>query len=148
MNKKVFAIRLILYILIGIVLPIGFLAWRFDLFQTVTKVSFSMWGVIAIVTFIVLVLGLFKGLKKGMKPGIAKQVIDTICSVTLPLVIVAIVFEWLSDFSTEFVQFLIVLIICETIAGIVNPIPQWELENNIEATENIVQRIINIFTNK
>ena len=96
MTKKIFAIRLTLYIILGLILPIGFLAWRFELFSKVTKISFSVWGLIAIITAIVFVLGLFNGLRKGMKFGLAKQVTDTICKVTIPLVIVTVAFDWMS----------------------------------------------------
>jgi hypothetical protein len=145
MTKKIFAIRLTLYIILGLILPIGFLAWRFELFSKVTKISFSVWGLIAIITTIVFVLGLFNGLRKGMKFGLAKQVTDTICKVTIPLVIVTVAFDWMSSFSKEFVQFLIVLVICETAAGSVNPIPQWCFENNIEQTGNIFKKMFDWF---
>ena len=141
MTKKIFAIRLILYIVIGLILPLGFLAWKFELFNKVTKISFSIWGLIAIITAIVFVLKLFNGLRKGLKHGIAKQVVDTICNVTIPLLIFTVAFDWMSDFSKEFVQFLVVLIICETAAGVINPIPQWCFENNIEQTEGVIKRI-------
>lgn len=141
MTKKIFAIRLILYIAIGLILPLGFLAWKFELFNKVTKISFSIWGLIAIITAIVFVLKLFNGLRKGLKHGIAKQVVDTICNVTVPLLIFTVAFDWMNDFSKEFVQFLVILIICETAAGVVNPIPQWCFENNIEQTEGVIKRI-------
>ena len=148
MTKKVFILRLASYVLLGLIIPIGFLAWRFELFNKVTKISFSVWGLVAIITAIVFILGLFKGLRKGMKQGIAKQAIDTICKVTIPLIIVAVAFDWMSGFSKEFVQFLIVLIISETAAGIVNPIPQWCFENNIEQTKGIIETVVEIFNKK
>ena len=134
MTKKVFAIRLGIYILLGLILPIAFLAWKFELFTKVTQASFSVWGLIAMVIAIVFVLKLFDGLRKGLKHGWTKQVIDSICEITVPLLIVTVAFDWMSGFATEFVQFLILLIICETLAGVANPIPQWCFENNIEQT--------------
>ena len=148
MTKKAFAIRLVLYILVGLVLPLGFLAWRFKLFDQVTKISFSVWGLIAIVVAIVFVVKLFDGLRRGMKHGIAKQIIDTICNITVPLLIFTVAFDWMSDFAKEFVQFLIVLIICETASGIINPIPQWCFENNIEQTGGILKKVFGSFEKK
>lgn len=141
MTKKILFTRLIAYILIGLGVPIGFLSWRFNLFDKVTKTSFSVWGLIAIITVISFALALFKQLRNGMKPGIQKQTVDTVCKTTIPLIILTIIFEWMSDFSKEFVQFLVVLIICKTIAGIINPLPQWCLENNIEYKGNILKKI-------
>lgn len=142
MSKKIFIIRLSLYILIGLVAPIGFLAWKFQLFSKVTKISFSIWGFIAIFVIAVFILKLFNGLRKGMKPCIWKQVIDVICKITIPLVLVTIAFEWLSGFSSEFVQFLVVLTICESTGGVVNPLPQWRFENGIEVKTDIVKDIL------
>jgi hypothetical protein len=142
MSKKIFAIRLSLYILFGLVLPVGFLAWRFQLFSKVTKISFSIWGFIAIFVTAVFLIKLFNGVKKGMKPCLGKQVMDIICKVTIPLVLVTFAFDWLSGFSTEFVQFLVVLTICESIGGIVNPLPQWRFENGIETKSNMINDIL------
>lgn len=142
MSKKIFALRLSLYALFGVALPVGFLAWRFQLFSKVTKMSFSIWGLIAIVVIAIFVLKLFNGLYKGMKFGIAKQAIGVVCKVTIPLLVVMFAFDWVSSFATQFIQFLIVLTICETIAGVVNPLPQWRLENGIEATTGIVKQVL------
>ena len=148
MTKKVFAIRLGIYILLGLILPIAFLAWKFELFTKVTQASFSVWGLIAMVIAIVFVLKLFDGLRKGLKHGWTKQVIDSICEITVPLLIVTVAFDWMSGFATEFVQFLILLIICETLAGVANPIPQWCFENNIEQTEGVIKRLFGTFFEK
>ena len=106
------------------------------------KISFSIWGLIAIIILIVFVLKLFNGLRKGMKPGIAKQTIDTICKITIPIIVFIFTFDWMSSFAEEFTQFLIVLVICETIAGVVNPLPQWCFENNIDMTTGILKEIM------
>lgn len=148
MTKKVFIARLCLYILFGLIVPVCFLSWRFELFNKVTKMSFSIWGLVAIVTIIIFILKLFNSIRKGLKYGIAKQVADTICKITVPLLIVAVTFEWMNDFSKEFVQFLVVLIICETIGGFINPIPQWCFENNIEQTGGIFKKILGTNTKK
>lgn len=148
MTKKVFAIRLSLYIIFGAIIPIGFLAWRFKLFDEVTQISFSVWGMIAMITVIVFLLRLLVSLKKGLKHGIPKQVVDTICGTTIPLLIFTIAFDWMSGFSVEFVQFLIVLIISETTAGVLNPLPQWCFENNIEQTGSVFKKIMNIVEKK
>ena len=142
MSKKIFIIRLSLYILIGLVAPIGFLAWKFQLFSKVTKISFSIWGFVAIFVAAVFVIKLFNGLRKGMKPGLGKQTIDIICKVTIPLLLVTIAFDWLSGFSSEFVQFLVVLTICESVGGVINPLPQWRFENGIEVKTNMVNEIL------
>lgn len=148
MTKKEFALRLGLYILFSLIIPISFLAWRFKLFDQVTKISFSVWGLIAVVIVIVVVLKLFNGIRKGLKHGIGKQVVDSICNITIPLLIVTVAFDWMSGFSKEFVQFLIILIISETIAGIVNPLPQWCYENKIEQTGGIIKEIFATFQKK
>ena len=148
MTKKIFAIRLSLYVVFGAIIPIGFLAWRFKLFDKVTTISFSVWGLVAMITVIIFALKLLIGFKKGLKHGIPKQVVDTVCDTTIPLLIFTVAFDWMSDFAIEFVQFLIVLIVSETVAGILNPLPQWCHENKIEETQGVFKKILGGFMEK
>lgn len=139
MNKistKAFVSRLVIYIIFGAVIPAGFLCWRFKLFDKVSKVSISGWGLIAIIVVGVFFLKLLKAIKKGLPFSFFSRVIEGICKVTLPLFILTFCSYALQDCMKEVFQFLIVLSISESVAMLVNPLPRWAHENQmIESTK-------------
>lgn len=142
MSKKEFWYRFGLYMLFGLVIPFVFLVWRFRLFEKVSKVSIGGWGLIAIIFVAVFFIGLLKAVRKGMPFSFATQVIEGLCKLTIPLIIACSCIYFMQDLMTEMFQFLCILTISETIAVIVNPIPQWSHENQLEAQENKVKSIL------
>jgi hypothetical protein len=62
--------------------------------------------------------------------------------VTIPLLIATVVIYVMRNSVEELFQFFFVLLFCETIAMIVNPIPQWAHENKIEEQESSAKRIL------
>ena len=145
MSKKQFIIRFVIYILIGLGLPVGFMAWRFDLFaEKPSTTSVTGWGLVLIVIVVVFILKLINGLRKGLKPGsMIKQIVDGIYGVSIPLCLITLVIHLMSAITVELTQVLIVLTICETICIPINPIPRWAFENNIEIAEGVVKKVIN-----
>ena len=141
-ERKKFVLRFISYIFIGLVLPVLFLIYRFQLFSRITKLSIGGWGLVLIVFVIGFVWKLFSNLRKGMQFSIWKQIINGLCSITFPLLIAVLAVYWLSGLTTELIEFLIVLIICETIAIPINPLPQWAHNNNMEETAIGIDRVI------
>lgn len=144
MSKKQFIIRFVIYILIGLGLPIGFMAWRFDLFkEKPSTTSVTGWGLVLILIVVVFILKLINGLRKGLKPGsMTKQIVDGIYEVSIPLCLITFIVHLMSGVTEELTQVLIVLTVCETICIPINPIPRWRFENNIEVTENVVKKVI------
>ena len=145
MSKKQFIIRFVIYILIGLGLPIGFMAWKFELFvEKPSTTSVSGWGFVLIIIVVVFILKLVNGLRKGLKPGsMVKQVVDGIYTVALPLCLFTFIVYWMSGVSEQLTQVLIVLTVCETICIPINPIPRWAFENNVEIAEGVVKKVIN-----
>ena len=142
MSKKLFWIRLISYIVIGGGIPLFFLIWRFNLFSKVSKLSIGGWGMIAILFIGIFFIKMMKAIRKGLPFSFGTQVLEGMFKVTIPLLIATVVIYVMRNSVEELFQFFFVLLFCETIAMIVNPIPQWAHENKIEEQESSAKRIL------
>lgn len=145
MSKKQFWIRFGLYALLGLLIPVIFLIWRFKLFEKVstTEIAIGGWGVVVFIIFIAFFSSMLKAVKKGLPFSFGTHIITSMVKVTIPLLVSVFVVYFLKDFTTELFQVLCVLLVCETAASILNPLPQWAHENQID-TENI--RIKNVLS--
>ena len=142
MSKKLFWIRLISYIVIGGGIPLFFLIWRFNLFSKVSKLSIGGWGMIAILFIGIFFIKMMKAIRKGLPFSFGTQILEGMFKVTIPLLIATVVIYVMRNSVEELFQFFFVLLFCETIAMIVNPIPQWAHENKIEEQESSAKRIL------
>lgn len=142
MNKKLFWIRLISYAVIGGGVPLFFLIWRFNLFSKVSKLSIGGWGMIAILFIGIFFIKMMKAIRKGLPFSFGTQILEGMFKVTIPLLIATVVIYVMRNSVEELFQFFFVLLFCETIAMIVNPIPQWAHENKIEEQESSAKRIL------
>lgn len=143
MNKKEFWYRFSVYILFGLLIPATFLIWRFKLFEKVSKVSVGGWGIVAVIFVAIFFISMLKAIRKGMPFSITTQIIEGLCKLIIPLIIACTCIYFMQDLMKEMYQFLLVLILSETVAIVVNPIPQWAHENKIEEQENRLKGIIN-----
>lgn len=143
MNKKEFWYRFSVYILFGLLIPATFLIWRFKLFEKVSKVSVGGWGIVAVIFVAIFFISMLKAIRKGMPFSITTQIIEGFCKLIIPLIIACTCIYFMQDLMKEMYQFLLVLILSETVAIVVNPIPQWAHENKIEEQENKLRGIIN-----
>lgn len=141
MSKTQFWIRFAIYFLLGLVVPIVFLIWRFKLFGKVSTISIGGWGFIAILLFVIFFIKMLKAIKKGLPFTLTTHIVNAVIKVTLPLFLALMTVHLLKDFMTECFQVLCVLLICETISSIANPFPQWVHENQLEETENQMKNV-------
>lgn len=133
MNRKQFWIRLSFYIVCGLLLPLAFLLWRFELLKsTPSATKLSGWGTIAVAFVVIFFIKLINSVKKGLKYSQSLQVMNGLTKVTLPLLLIAFCLKFMSNFVEQLFQFVIVLCACETIAYMVNPLKLWAIENNLE----------------
>ena len=145
MKKTKFFVNFGLYCLFGGILPFLFLSWRFELFKKVSKISIGGWGLVAVIFIFIFVTVTTNKIKQGMPYSYTKQVIDGISKVILPLLLGAFCVYYMRDLMEELFQFFCILVLCETVAVLVNPIPQWQHENNVEQTESSVKKILQTF---
>ena len=142
MSKKQFWMRFSIYVLFGGILPFLFLVWRFNLFSKVSKLSIGGWGLVAIIFIGVFFIKLIKSVKKGLPFSMLSQVLEGTCKVLLPLFIAAFVVYYMQDIMEQVFQFLCILIICETVAVVANPIPRWSHENKILEIEGSTKTLL------
>lgn len=131
-EKLLFISRLILYVLLGLGCPVTYLVIKFKLFESATKTSFSGWMLVLILFCCIFLICLLNQIKKGMKPGIGKQILKTVCNITIPLGLVAWILWWMEGYLKDIQKFFVILVMAETAAGMVNPIPMWAFKNNID----------------
>lgn len=142
-NKRlIFWIRFAFYALFGLIIPILFLAWRFELFSKVSKLSIGGWGIVAIIIVGIFFIKLIKAVRKGLPFSFGTQVLEGLCKVTIPLLVLTFITNYMQSCVEEMYQFLFVLTFSETFALIINPIPQWAHENKIEEKESIIKNVL------
>lgn len=142
MSKKAFWIRLISYIIVGGGIPLVFLIWRFNLFKKVSQLSIGGWGMVAIIFIGVFFIKMMKAIRKGLPFSFGTQILEGMFKVTIPLLIATVIVYVMQNCVEQMFQFFFVLLFCETIAMIINPIPQWAHENKIEEQESSAKRIL------
>lgn len=146
MSKKEFWIRLSIYVFFGAIVPFIFIALRFEIFKpSSSKVSLGGWGIIGLIIAAVFFLKMLKQVKKGLPYSLFSQIITGLCRVTIPLIIGAFIAYYFQDLMDYVFQVLCVLIFCETVAIVVNPIPKWAHDNKLERQSGMLTKIISFF---
>lgn len=142
-KKQNFLIRLFSFLFISIIAPSTYLIVRFNLFQCTSKLQIGLWGCIVFlilgITIKVLITFYLEGMKT--KYSIWKQIITGFSRLILPLLILLILLVWLKDNIGLLIEALAVLIPCELIAIVINPLPKWCFDNNVEGIGEIADRI-------
>lgn len=146
--KTVFAIRFVLWAACAAVLPFAFIAWRYDIFTTESKIKLTGWGFIAVIILIVFVSTLIKYIYKGLKPGLAKQCVFGFVSIVLPLVILYLLITSIEDSLRLFKQALGCTILCEAVGIPLNPFPAWLAERAKEDKAKEAKTVSDIFWDK
>lgn len=149
MNKKEFITRLSLFITFALLLPISYIAIRCKLWNQTTTISF--WFLMLLMMVVVFVAVLIKYYIDGMKTKYSyfKQILTGVIKLLLPLgtiLLLAIWYkgkaEWLVEHTNLFIEILCVILASETIAIIVNPLPKWAFDNNVEGLVEITDKIL------
>lgn len=146
--KTVFAIRFVLWAACAAVLPFAFIAWRYDIFTTASKIKLTGWGFIAVIILIVFVSTLIKYVYKGLKPGLAKQCVFGFVSIVLPLVILYLLITSIEDSIRLFKQALGCTILCEAAGIPLNPFPAWLAKRAKEDKAKEAETMSDIFWDK
>lgn len=129
--KQIFIIRMCFWVLFSLLIPVAFIIFRYDLFTTVSHIQFGGWGMLAIIIIFVFLIVMGNYLKKGQKKySLLWQVLSGILKVTLPLVALYLILFNVKDSLDLFMQSLLVVIISETIAIPINPMPKWVADQN------------------
>lgn len=139
MNK----VRLALFLLFSTVAPITYMVIRFHLFQTTTKLQVGLAGIVVIGIMMGVISVLIKFYLEGMKCkySLFKQILQGIIKLILPLILILVILIWFRDNIDMIRESLYVIIPCELVAIVVNPLPKWCFDNNIEGLTEIADKI-------
>ena len=144
-NIKIFVARLVTYIMVGFVIPFTYLVWRYNLFSKTERLNIGGWGIIAIIFSAIFFMVLVKKAGETIENETYKQVFDGIRKIFIPLLAVTLCVYAMYDFWRQLVEFLGILTVCETVAYIVNPIPQKIKEKENLREESKIIKIASIF---
>lgn len=145
MKMRVFASRLTGYLILGLFIPFAFLVWRFNLFQETDKLNIGGWGIVAIIFSSVFVAKLAGQAIECTDNFFIKQIIRAFKNVLIPLLAVTLCIYAVGDFWKELIHFFIILTICEPIAYVLNPFPEFIREKKKEKEESKILKIIGFF---
>ena len=146
--KTVFWVRFVLWASFAAILPFIFIAFRYGIFQSSSKIKLSGWGIIAIVILLVFLITLFKYLYKGMKPGLVKQCIIGFVTIILPLVILLLLVVEIENHIKLVKQALVCVIACELVGIPLNPFPAWLEKRRVEQGLEQAETLSDVFWDK
>lgn len=118
---------------------------RFHLFQTTTKLQVGLAGIVVIGIMLAVISVLIKFYLEGMKCkySLFKQILQGIIRLILPLTLLLVILIWLGDNVAMIKESLYIIIPCELVAIVVNPLPKWCFDNNVEGLSEIADKILN-----
>lgn len=149
MENKSFLIRFILFLLFSLAFPIVYISIRFHLFTN--KQIVSIWGIIILIIILCVVVVMIKFYLDGMKTKFSyvKQILIGVIKVLIPIAIVWLLCFWIKTKASVFlssidlmVETLAVIFVSETFAIIINPLPKWAFENNVDGLVQITDKIL------
>ena len=125
--KFVFGFRFVSWCLAAVVLPFLFVAFRYDLFKKVNQISIGLPELFVLGIGTAFFFSVLKYIKSGLKGrySFVSQCINGLLKITLPLVVFFTLMNVLKDNVDYFIQSLGCVILCETIAIPLNPMPKW-----------------------
>lgn len=143
--KQKFIFRLGLTIIFSVILPVTYLAIRFELFTKADTFRLSLWGVLLLVYLITIIGFLVKIYLTGMKTRYSyfKQILQGGIKIVLPLLVVIVILNTLKHNIDILIEFLYVVLPCVVGAIVVNPLPKWAFENNVEGLGEIIAKVYN-----
>ena len=148
MEKKELITRLSLFLMFSLVAPIVYVSIRCKLFSA--KKTISIWFIIILGVVLGVVSLIIKYYLDGMKTkySLMKQILEGFIKVIMPIafVLIAVVWfkskmEWIVSNVNLMIEVLGVVLGCEVIAVIVNPLPKWAFNNNVDGLVEITDKI-------
>lgn len=141
---KKFIIRMTLFLLFSLVAPCIYLIVRFNLFQADNRLKIGIAEIIVIGIFLSVLVVLIKYYLDGLKTkySMVKQILQGVIKLILPLCLFLAIIIFLQNNIDIIKQALYVIIPCEFVAIIVNPLPKWCFDNNVEGMGEIFDKIV------
>ena len=143
-EKQKFSIRMTLFLLFSLIIPSVYLIIKFDLFHATERLKIGIAEIIIIAIFIGVLTVLIKYYIDGLKTkySMLKQILQGIIKLILPLGLFLLIIIFMQNNIDIIKQALYILIPCEFIAIIVNPLPKWCFDNNVEGMSEIFDKVV------
>lgn len=146
MSKKQFWIRAFLFITLGGIVPIIYIAYEYGIFKNISASSkISGWGIIAGLFALIFVAVIFKYITKGTDHPYIKQIINLFFKCILPLVALIFILyevknmaEYNLDGLNKLINVISIMTSCELVAGFINPFPTWVWEKSQQKTQDTI----------
>lgn len=144
MSKKVFVLRAIFFTLFACIIPFVFIAWRYSIFSVKEnpRISLTGWGFVGVIIVFFFIRYLIMVIKKSIPHSLLAQVVNGFIKVLMPLILVYVVIGALESGLYLFKQALVITIISEAIAIVINPFPQYMYEKGIEDVEGLLDIVL------
>ncbi len=146
-NKKriIFWTRFAGYVITGLLIPMIFLIWRFNLFEKVSKVSIGGWGLVCIIFAGVFLICLAKQVKKGLPYSFFTQCLTGFYKIIIPLAIVTAACFVCKDCIEKLFHFFAIVTVSEMFAIPLNPLPAWIHSQSEKEDEDKFLKFAKIF---
>jgi hypothetical protein len=141
-KKKEFWTKFALYVLFAAIIPLMFLVWRFNLFGRTSKIQIGGWGLFALIFLGVFVTKTIKIVRMGLPYSLVTQILEGIVKVLIPLGIAALCAFYLQNAMKQLFQFLCLTFVCEAVAIVVNPLPKWLHEHQLDEQKNTLKEVL------
>lgn len=137
--KTVFWLRFALWASFACVLPFIFIVFRFEIFNSISKVRLSGFGIIAIIIVAFFVFSILRYIRIALsaKYSLIGQILTGFCKVIIPLLALLLILTNLKSSVDLMIQALGCIIACEAVAIPLNPLPKWayEKQKDVRADE-------------
>jgi len=117
--------RFVLWVLFGLVIPVCFIAYRFQLFQKVSTLNIGGWGLLVGVIVLVFCIVLLKYVLNTKKWAYWKQIVKGVAVLLLPLGFVIYALYCCRNTIDQLIQVLGCCLLSWAVAIVVNPMPEW-----------------------
>lgn len=136
--QAVFWARFASWAMFSCVLPFLFIVYRFNLFSKISKIQIGGWGLIAIVIVAIFVFTVIKYIRLAFagRYSLVGQILSGICKIVIPLGVFMVVLYNIRNNVETMIQVLGCVIVCETIAIPLNPLPKWAYEMQKDVSDS------------
>lgn len=140
-----FLLRMVLYLGFGLIAPMGYLIWKFELFSQTSAMKIGGWGIVLVIFTSVFMAKLIKQSVDAVDSVFAKQCLNSVRKVFIPLLAVTLCLYSVRNAWENLIEFFMVLTVCEPIAYVANPFPAL-LKDKFELKEKAkISNIIDLF---
>lgn len=137
--KTTFWTRFVSWTMFACILPFLFIVWRFKLFGKISRIQIGGWGIIAIIIVVAFIFSIIRYVKIAFKGrySLTGQILSGICKIILPLLTFMLILWGLKNSIEEMLQALGFVIVCESIAIPLNPLPKWayDMQKDLKDSE-------------